>query len=285
MSGPARNEATETPRYAVNLSMLFTEVPLLARPAAAKEAGFDAVEFWWPFTTAVPGDAEVDEFVGAVTDAGVQLIGLNFFAGDMPGGDRGLVSWPARSAEFRDNIDVTVGIGERLGCTAFNALYGNRVDDSTPEAQDEVAAENLALAAAAAARIGGVVLVEPVSGAPKYPLLTAADVIAVIDRVERDAGVSNVKFLCDLYHLDVNGDDVAKAIDTYFDRIGHVQIADSPGRGEPGTGTLDIAGHLAALAAKGYRGYVALEYKPTAGTLAGLSWLPLADRSSASATV
>src|SRR6478752_9543670 len=266
--------------YEVNCSILFTELPLLERPAAVKRAGFEGVEFWWPFAQAVPADKDIDAFVAAVRDAGVQLVGLNFFAGDMPGGDRGLVSWPARSAEFRDNVDVTVGIGERLGCTAFNALYGNRTDDSTPEAQDEVAAENLALAAAAAARIGGVVLVEPVSGAPKYPLLTAADVIGVIDRVEQDAGVGNVKCLCDLYHLDVNGDDVGKAIDTYFDRIGHVQIADSPGRGEPGTGTLDIAGHLAALAAKGYRGYVALEYKPTAGTVEGLAWLPAADRGS-----
>ncbi|MFN8197023.1 MAG: TIM barrel protein [Nakamurella multipartita] len=272
---------TESPRYAVNLSMLFTELPLLQRPAAAKEAGFDAVEFWWPFSSAVPADSQVDEFVAAVDEAGVQLIGLNFFAGDMPGGDRGLVSWPARSAEFRDNIDVTVGIGERLGCRAFNALYGNRTDESTPVAQDEVAAENLALAARAAARIDGIVLVEPVSGAPRYPLLTAADVIRVIDRVEAASGVGNVKFLCDLYHLDVNGDDVAAAIEAYADRVGHVQIADSPGRGEPGTGTLDIDGHLAALAAHGYRGYVALEYKPTAGTLEGLSWLPSAARSSA----
>jgi hydroxypyruvate isomerase len=272
---------TESPRYAVNLSMLFTELPLLARPAAAKEAGFDAVEFWWPFDTAVPADADVDSFVGSITDAGVQLIGLNFFAGDMPGGDRGLVSWPARSGEFRDNVDVTVGIGERLGCKAFNALYGNRVDEATPVAQDDVAAENLALAARAAARIDGVVLVEPVSGAPRYPLLTAADVIRVIDRVQAAAGVTNVKFLCDLYHLDVNGDDVAKAIDTYADRVGHVQIADSPGRGEPGTGTLDIDGHLAALAARGYRGYVALEYKPTVGTRDSLAWLPLADRGTA----
>jgi hydroxypyruvate isomerase len=272
---------TESPRYAVNLSMLFTELPLLARPAAAKEAGFDAVEFWWPFGTAVPADADVDSFVGSITDAGVQLIGLNFFAGDMPGGDRGLVSWPARSGEFRDNVDVTVGIGERLGCKAFNALYGNRVDEATPVAQDDVAAENLALAARAAARIDGVVLVEPVSGAPRYPLLTAADVIRVIDRVQAAAGVTNVKFLCDLYHLDVNGDDVAKAIDTYADRVGHVQIADSPGRGEPGTGTLDIDGHLAALAARGYRGYVALEYKPTVGTRDSLAWLPLADRGTA----
>ena len=272
---------TDSPRYAVNLSLLFTELPLLQRPAAAKEAGFDAVEFWWPFATAVPADPDVDGFVAAITDAGVQLIGLNFFAGDMPGGDRGLVSWPARSSEFRDNIDVTVGIGERLGCTAFNALYGNRTDESTPAAQDELAAENLALAARAADRIGGVVLLEPVSGAPKYPLRTAADVVRVIDRVERQSGMTNVKFLCDLYHLDVNGDDVAAAIEAYADRVGHVQIADSPGRGEPGTGTLDIAGHLAALAAKGYRGYVALEYKPTVGTRDSLAWLPLAERASA----
>ena len=272
---------TDSPRYAVNLSLLFTELPLLQRPAAAKEAGFDAVEFWWPFATAVPADPDVDGFVAAITDAGVQLIGLNFFAGDMPGGDRGLVSWPARSSEFRDNIDVTVGIGERLGCTAFNALYGNRTDESTPAEQDELAAENLALAARAADRIGGVVLLEPVSGAPKYPLRTAADVVRVIDRVERQSGMTNVKFLCDLYHLDVNGDDVAAAIEAYADRVGHVQIADSPGRGEPGTGTLDITGHLAALAAKGYRGYVALEYKPTVGTRDSLAWLPLAERASA----
>ena len=160
---------TESPRYAINLSMLFTELPLLQRPAAAKEAGFDAVEFWWPFTTAVPADADVDEFVGAITDAGVQLIGLNFFAGDMPGGDRGLVSWPARSGEFRDNIDVTVGIGERLGCQAFNALYGNRTDESTPVAQDDAGRREPGPGRAAAARIDGVVLVEPVSGAPAVP--------------------------------------------------------------------------------------------------------------------
>ncbi len=266
--------STESPRYAVNLSMLFTEVPLLQRPAAARAAGFGAVEFWWPFASAVPSDADVDSFVTAVRDAGVQLIGLNFFAGDMPGGDRGLVSWPARSGEFRDNIDVTVGIGERLGCRAFNALYGNRVDDANPVQQDEVAAENLALAARAAARIDGVVLVEPVSGAPRYPLLTAADVIRVIDRV----GEPNVKFLCDLYHLATNGCDVAAVISEYADRVGHVQIADSPGRGEPGTGSLDIAGHLAALAARGYRGYVALEYKPTVATEDSLAWLPVAER-------
>lgn len=267
-------------RYDANLSMLFTEVPLLERPAAAAAAGFDAIEFWWPFSVAVPDDAQVDEFVRAVTDAGVQLIGLNFFAGDMPGGDRGLVSWPGRSTEFVDNIDVTIGLGDRLGCKAFNALYGNRVDDATAAEQDDVAAQNLALAATAAARVNATVLLEPVSGAPRYPLLTAADVIGVLDRVERESGATNVKFLCDLYHLDTNGDDVAAVIAAHADRIGHVQIADSPGRNEPGTGKLDIQGHLAALKAAGYAGYIGLEYKPSTSTIDSLDWLPSTDRAS-----
>src|SRR4051795_2248136 len=124
-------------RHAVNLSILFSELPLLERAAAARDAGFAAVEFWWPFAEPVPADAEMDAFARSVEDAGVSLIGLNFFAGDMPGGDRGLVSWPKRSAEFIDNIPVVASIGERLGCKAFNALYGNRVDGATATEQDE----------------------------------------------------------------------------------------------------------------------------------------------------
>jgi len=269
-------------RYDVNLSMLFTELPLLRRPAAAAAAGFDAIEFWWPFDTAVPADAELDAFARAVQDAGVALVGLNFFAGDMPGGDRGLVSWPARSAEFRDNVDVTVGLGRRLGCRAFNALYGNRVDGAPPQEQDELGAENLALAAKAAADAAAVVLVEPVSGAPRYPLLTAADVVGVIDRVQRDSGADNLRLLCDLYHLAANGDDLDAAIAAYAGRVGHVQVADHPGRHEPGTGELDIAGYLAKLAAAGYAGYVGLEYKPSGESAASLDWLPLERRRSRS---
>jgi hydroxypyruvate isomerase len=267
-------------RFDVNLSILFTELPLLERPAAAKQAGFDAVEFWWPWPVAVPSDAEVDAFVTAVQDAGVQLVGLNFFAGDMPGGDRGLVSWPARSAEFRDNIDVTVGMGEQLGCRAFNALYGNRVDGAAPEEQDALATENLVIAARAAAQIRGTVLVEPVSGAPRYPLLTAADALAVIDRVAKEEpdAAANLALLLDVYHLAVNGDDVEKAIEASVGRIGHVQIADAPGRNEPGTGELDIDGHLRRIAATGYDGWVGLEYKPSGASADAFDWLPRAQR-------
>ena len=255
--------------YDVNCSILFTEIPLLQRPAAAKRAGFEGVEFWWPFPDAVPADKDVDAFVAAIEDAGVALVGLNFFAGDMAGGDRGLVSWPERAAEFRDNIDVTLGIGERLGCKAFNALYGNRVDDASPQEQDELGAENLGLAARNAARIGGSVLVEPVSGAPAYPLLTAADALTVIDR----AGEPNVALLADLYHLAVNGDDVDAVIAHHTDRIGHVQIADAPGRNEPGTGELPLLAQLAGLRAAGYGGWVGLEYKPSGASADSFGWI------------
>lgn len=272
-------------RYTVNCSMLFTELPLLERPAAVKAAGFDAVEYWWPFTEAVPSDGDVDAFVSAVQDAGVQLTGLNFFAGDMPGGDRGLVSWPARQREFLDNIDVVVAIAERLGTRAFNALYGNRVEDSTAQAQDELAVENLAAAANAVAKLPNddgshaVILVEPVSGAPRYPILTAAEALAVLDKSHR-AGVDNVRLLCDLYHLATNEDDLDDAVRN-VGPIGHVQIADAPGRGEPGTGELDLDGYLTTLQANGYAGYVGLEYKPTTTTEESLAWLPRERRASA----
>jgi hydroxypyruvate isomerase len=252
--------------YSVNCSILLTELPLLERPAAAKAAGFDAVEFWWPFESSVPADAEISRFENAITDAGVQLTGLNFNAGDMPGGDRGLVSWMGRGAEFQDNVDVVAGIGGRLGCTAFNALYGNRQEGRSPEAQDELAVTNLAAAAAGVARIGGTVLLEPVSGAPRYPLLTAGDALGVIARVKDQTGADNVKLLADFYHLSVNGDDVGAVIENHAKDFGHIQIADSPGRGAPGTGNLPLGEWITRSRELGYEGYIGLEYKEPAET-------------------
>lgn len=265
--------------YEVNCSILFTELPPLERPAAAKAAGFDAVELWWPWPDQpVPSDRDVDALVGAVQDAGVQLVGLNFFAGDLAGPDCGVLSIPDRAQEFRDNIDVTVGIGERLGVRAFNALFGNRVEGVSPQQQDELGRESVAAAAKAADRIGATVLVESVSGPKPYPLRTAADAVAVVDDV-RATGAANVGFLLDLYHLAANGDDLDAAITQFADRTAHVQIADAPGRGEPGTGDLDLQRHLAHLARRGYAGWVGLEYKPTTATTPeSFGWLPLERR-------
>ncbi len=225
--------------YTVNCSILLTELPLLERPAAAKAAGFDAVEFWWPFATSVPTDQETTEFETAIKDAGVQLTGLNFNAGNMPGGDRGLVSWKGRCSEFKDNIDVVAGIGERLAARPSTPSTATARTSSPPEEQDELAAKNLAAAAEGVARIGGTVLLEPVSGAPKYPLLTAEDALKVIARVKAESGAQNIKLLADFYHLAVNGDDVESVIENHAKDFGHIQIADNPpGRGAPGTGTL-----------------------------------------------
>jgi hydroxypyruvate isomerase len=259
--------------YLVNCSMLFTERPLLERPAAARAAGFDAIEFWWPWPEQpVPAEAEVDAFVRAIRDAGVQLVGLNFFAGDLAGADAGVLSIPDRSPQFRDNLDVAIAIGEQLDVRAFNALYGNRVDGVAAEEQDELARDNLGRAAEAAARIGATVLVEPVSGPKPYPLRTADDAVAVVEAV-RAAGHENVGFLCDLFHLANNGDDIDAAIARHSGVTSHVQIADHPGRGEPGSGALDLDRHLGDLAQRGYGGWVGLEYKPSRNTETSLQWL------------
>src|SRR5437763_4100033 len=263
--------------YVANLSILFTEHPLLDRPAAAREAGFTDAEFWWPFDAATPAADEVDAFVRALEAARVRLRGRNFFAGSMAAGDRGLMSWPGREAEFADSLEVAHRIAERTGCRSFNALYGNRIHGADPAKQDDLALVHLAKAAEAAARIGAQLVLEPLSGADRYPLKTAADVIGVLD----DLGHENVRLLADLYPLAVNGDDLGALVAVHTARIGHVQIADAPGRHQPGTGTLDLPGYLEKLEAAGYAGFVGIEYVPDGGTVASLDWLPLTRRGQA----
>lgn len=267
-----------TLKYAVNCSLLFTEVPLEQRAAAAKNAGFDAVEFWWPWPVATPAQREVDAFVQSILGVQMQLSGLNFWAGDMPAGDRGMLSHPGSAEAFARNVELVMRIAARTGCTAFNALYGNRplgVDDAQA---DRVGAANLALAATAAAEVGGTVLLEPISGAPSYPWKTAQSAVDCIDRVVAEHGVDNLELLYDAYHLDVNGDDVFAVLQRYYDRIGHVQIADNPGRHEPGTGALDLDRLLSELDRRGWDRYVALEYSPATTSAEAFQWLPPARR-------
>ncbi|WP_433715237.1 hydroxypyruvate isomerase family protein [Nocardia sp. CA-084685] len=246
------------PKFDVNCSILFTDLPLLERPAAAKRAGFDAVEFWWPFgENPTPGDKEIDAFVGAIRDAGVELIGLNFI--DLIPSGRGLISVPSEVTRFRDNIDVAVGIAEETGCRALNALYGNRIEGESPEKQDELALENLSSAAQAAGAIGATVLLEALNSfeSPDYPIVSAAYAVQVIEQT----GEPNVRFLCDLYHLARMGEDLYSVIRTHAAQLGHVQVADNPGRGRPGTGGLDFAALFETLAESGYDGWIGLEYK------------------------
>ncbi|MGW2250402.1 TIM barrel protein [Kitasatospora sp. NPDC001660] len=267
--------------FTVNLSILFGELPLLERPAAAAAAGFTAAELWWPFGEEHdPSQAELDALRKAFTDAGVRLTGLNFLD-DLSRGVRGTVSVPADKERFRANVPVAAELAASLGATALNALYGNRVEGVDPAEQDELALENLVLAAKAAHGVGAILLVEALNvvESPDYPLVSAPAAIEVVDKVNAATGLGNAKFLCDLYHLARNGEDLAAVIDTCADRIGHVQIADNPGRGEPGTGGLDFEDLFARLTAVGYTGSIGLEYRPSTGVSAdSFAWLPREHR-------
>ncbi|MEU1129789.1 TIM barrel protein [Streptomyces sp. NPDC005900] len=252
-------------RFDVNLSILFTELPLLERPAAAAKAGFGAVELWWPWVDApTPEQSELDALKKAIEDAGVQLVGLNFYAGQLPGPDRGALSIPGEESEkFRANLAVAADFAQSLGCTALNALYGNRVDGVDPAVQDELALENLVLAAREADRVGAILLIEALNApeSPKCPLVSAPAAVDVVDKVNAATGLGNAKFLMDLYHLSMNGEDLPAVISRYAAKTGHVQIADNPGRGAPGTGSLPLEALLDQLRAAGYEGWVGLEYK------------------------
>ncbi|MDQ1007484.1 hydroxypyruvate isomerase [Streptomyces sp. V4I23] len=270
-------------RFDVNLSILFTELPLLERPAAAAAAGFTAVELWWPWIeTPTPPQAELDALKKALDDAGTQLVGLNFYAGQLPGPDRGALSVPGEESDrFRANIEVAADFAASVGCKALNALYGNRVDGADPQIQDALALENLVLAARAADRIGAILLVETLNKpeSPLYPLVSAPAAIEVVDKVNAATGLGNAKFLLDIYHLSMNGEDVSQVIAAHADKTGHVQIADNPGRGAPGTGSLPLEQLLDELKKAGYEGWVGLEYKagdrPSAESF---DWLPAAAR-------
>ncbi|OPX10525.1 hydroxypyruvate isomerase family protein [Mycobacterium sp. AT1] len=256
-----------------NISLLFGDVPFERRPAAAAAAGFESIECWWPFAVAAPSAAEVDAFVATVADAGVTLRGLNFFAGNMAGGDRGIASNPHRRNEFDDSVAIAVDVGARLGVTAFNALYGNRSPELSIAEQDEAALAALAAATEHADSIGATVLVEPVSGMDAYPLKLAGDVLGVIRGVRERTQRGRIALLADLYHLTVNGDDVRRVVTEHVDHIGHVQIADAPGRHEPGSGDAPIVELVELLDQAGYTGRLGLEYVPTGDTVAGLAWL------------
>ncbi|MET8782882.1 TIM barrel protein [Streptomyces sp. NPDC004589] len=266
-------------RFNVNLSILFTELPLLERPAAAAAAGFTAVELWWPWADSpTPERSRLDALRQAIEGAGVRLTGLNFYAGQLPGPDRGALSVPGEESErFRANVDVAADFAQSLGCKALNALYGNRVDGVDPAAQDALALENLVLAARAAERIGAVLLVEALNRpeSPLYPLVSAPSAVEVADAVDAVTGLGNARFLMDLYHLSMNGEDLPSVIERYAPRTGHVQIADNPGRGAPGTGSLPLEDLLDRLTEAGYDGWVGLEYKPgDAPSAEAFGWLP-----------
>ncbi|HEY0247138.1 MAG TPA: TIM barrel protein [Gryllotalpicola sp.] len=259
-----------------NVSTLFTELPLLERPRAAADAGFQGIEVWWPFSGPQPEPGEVDALVTAVEQGGIPLRGLNLWAGDQPGGERGVLSHPERREDFEASLQIVHDVAERTGCRHFNALYGQRVPGLDPAVQASTALGGLSRAVELLGPLDGTLLIEPLAHGLNgdYPLETAADARAVVDAARTVSGSDRVALLFDTFHLAHNGDALLEVVARHSAVIGHVQLADDPGRGEPGSGGIDFAAVLDSLAAAGYAGRVAAEYFPTTPTTAtSLGWV------------
>jgi len=254
-------------RFSANVSILFKEVPFLERFGRAREAGFSAVEFWWP------SGEDLGEVEAAIRDAGLSVALFNFDAGDMPAGERGLVSDPGRVEQFRENVPVALGLAQRLGCRRMNVLVGHEKYGMGRGDQLALARENVAFAADAAREAEVTVMVEAVNTFENGPYLlyTTGQAVEFVEGVGRE----NVKIQHDFYHMQRMEGNLVATLRDNIGHVGHVQIADSPGRGEPGTGEIHYPYVLAELEDLGYDGYLGLEYNPTTGTTEeSFGWLP-----------
>jgi hydroxypyruvate isomerase len=251
------------PRFAANLTMMFNEVPFLERFAAARAAGFEAVEYLFPY------DHPAETVADALRAAGLGQALFNMPPGDWAAGERGFAALPDRRAEFRDSVARAVAYGRIIGTPLLHMMAGlASFDDPVAVAAYRDAAR---FAADAAGEAGIGVVVEPLNrrDMPGYFL---SDFDRAIDLVS-DIGHPNLRLQFDIYHRQVMRGDVLKGLEAAMPLIGHVQVAAVPARNEPTTGELDDLRIFRALDDLGYRGWVGCEYRPAAGTLAGLGWL------------
>jgi hydroxypyruvate isomerase len=240
------------PRFAANVSILFTERPFLSRFAAAAAAGFSAVEFWWP-------DEPLDAVAAAVADAGVEVVLINFDGGSVEIGERGFVNDASREPRWRSHVPEALSFARRLGCERMNALVGLSLPGVSREEQLARAAANVRFAARTAAPIS--VLIEAINTIDHGPYLLPSTASAAA--FVRAVGEPNVFLQYDVFHMARMGEDVEASLREHIDLIAHVQIADLPGRGEPGSGSLDFSALYALLDELGYGGWVSAEYRPT----------------------
>lgn len=253
-------------RFSANLSFLFLDRPFLERFEAAAACGFKGVEFHFPY--AFP----VDEVRDAARRAGVEVVLFNFPPGDWAAGERGIACLPERVGEFRDGVELAARYAEALDCPRLNALAGLRPAGHGDAALLTTLVDNLRHAADAFAPAGREVLTEPLNSrdTPGFYLDRTAPALAVIAA----AGRPNLRLQCDIYHAQVMEGDLARTLERHLPAIGHIQLADNPGRHEPGTGEINfpfLFGHLEAL---GYAGWIGAEYVPSERSEDSLGWLP-----------
>jgi hydroxypyruvate isomerase len=251
------------PRYSANISILFPELPFLERFAAAKAAGFDAVEFWFPY------EHPKAELKRIMDGEGLTLVGLNTAPGDVAAGEWGMAALPGREADFDRDLAQALDYATALGARAVHVM-ASMTGGLDHGACRRTYSANLARAARRAEGSGVTLLIEPLNSRdrPGYHLSRSDDAIAVIAEV----GTPDLKLMFDVYHVQVMEGDIIRRLRGHFPHIGHIQIAAVPTRHEPDEGELNYRAILAEIDALGWSGFVGCEYKPRAGTLQGLGW-------------
>lgn len=252
------------PRFAANLTMLFTEVPFLDRFERAARAGFKAVEFLFPYAHAAQ---EIRERLDA---HGLELVLHNLPAGDWDAGERGIACHPDRRDEFRAGVAQAVDYAGALGVRQLNCLAGKKPPGVGDDTLRATFVANLKHAAAELKKAGLKLLVEPINtfDIPGFYLSRTDQALSILDEV----GADNAFLQYDLYHAQRMEGELAATVEKHLARIAHIQIADNPGRHEPGTGEINHGFLFAHLDRIGYRGWIGCEYKPAAATEAGLGW-------------
>jgi hydroxypyruvate isomerase len=252
------------PRFAANLGFLFPEHDFLDRFAAARAAGFRAVEF------AAPYPYEPRLLAQKLRENELECILLNLPMGDKARGDFGIACRPERTDEFREGIALGITYARALGCPKMNCISGTAKPGEDRMALRGTLVSNLRLAAREFKAAGLELVIEPLNthDVPAFLVPRSHDAVEIIDEV----GADNLGLQCDLYHTAIMGDDPAATLRALQGSIRHIQFADAPGRGEPGTGGLDLAALFAEIDRLGYGGWVSAEYRPTRATSATLSW-------------
>lgn len=252
------------PRFAANLTMLFTEYPFLERFAAAAQSGFEHVEFLFPY------EHPADEVRAALHEAGLGQVLFNLPAGDWEAGDRGIAADPGRVDEFRAGVDRALEYAAILDCPRLNCLAGLRLDGVAARTQWDTLVDNVRYAAGRLAEEARTLLVEPVNDkdVAGFFLPTTADAIRLLDEVADPS----VRLQFDVYHVQRMEGDVTARLRALLPRIAHVQVADNPGRHQPGTGELNFQFLFDELERLGYDRFVGLEYVPEPDTVGSLAW-------------
>lgn len=253
------------PRFAANLSMLFTEVPFLDRFDLAAKAGFRAVEFMFPY--AFPSK----EIRSRLDANGLTLVLHNLPAGDWDGGERGIACQPDKVTQFRAGVSQAIDYAGALGVKQLNCLAGKAPDGVSTDALRSTFIDNLHFAARQLRGAGIDLLIEPVNtfDIPGFFLNRPGQAVAILEALDEP----NAFLQYDIYHTQRMQGELANTLIKYLPLIRHVQIADNPGRNEPGTGEIHYAYLFALLDRLGYTGWVGCEYKPATTTEAGLGWL------------